>query len=199
MESTLNSHYTYRELSELLNINLAKVKRWGREFLPPDLEAGRQQGISRVLPIDDAFMIYMGGFIVNDLKLSINDAKLIINDIHGWLVDHDLMPSLFEVSKQEKVKAWHIFIIPTRPFTKYYYLIKGSLEINREKGDGEKIISERYVQEEIYQKNTFRNCAFETSNVRILSITLILHLFATRLDRSLLEHINLQDSLYWWE
>ena len=55
------NYYTNRELSSLLNINLAKWKRWSREFLPPDPLGGKQSGYARQYHADQAFTLFLGG------------------------------------------------------------------------------------------------------------------------------------------
>ena len=79
------TYYTNRELSKKLKINLAKWKRWSREFLPPDPLGGLQSGYARQYTRDDAFTVYLGGSIVSDLKFTIPEAKTILNDLKNWL------------------------------------------------------------------------------------------------------------------
>ena len=77
--------YLNRELAPLLEINLAKWKRWSREFLPPDPLGGMQSGFARQFSIKDAFVVYLGGHLVADLKISIPEAKQILSDLDVWL------------------------------------------------------------------------------------------------------------------
>lgn len=77
--------YLNRELSQLLGINLAKWKRWSREFLPPDPLGGMQSGFARQYSVKDAFIVYLGGHLVSDLKISIPETKQILSDLDGWL------------------------------------------------------------------------------------------------------------------
>ena len=49
--------YTNKELSRTFSINLAKWKRWSREFLPPDPLGGLQSGYARQYNLDEAFML----------------------------------------------------------------------------------------------------------------------------------------------
>jgi len=81
--------YTNKELSQIFNINLAKWKRWSREFLPPDPLGGLQSGFARQYNLDEAFSVYLGGQLVGNLKLTIPEARKMLNDLHQWLVDHD--------------------------------------------------------------------------------------------------------------
>ncbi len=77
--------FSNRELARNLDINLAKWKRWSREFLPPDPLGGMQSGYARQYSPDEAFTVYLGGHLVADLKFTIPEAKQVHKDLHGWL------------------------------------------------------------------------------------------------------------------
>ncbi len=81
--------YTNKELSEKFSVNLARWKRWSREFLPPDPLGGLQSGYARQYNPDEALTVALGGHLVGNLKFSIPEAKQILVDLHQWLVDHD--------------------------------------------------------------------------------------------------------------
>jgi hypothetical protein len=81
--------YTNKELSKKFDVNLARWKRWSREFLAPDPLGGLQSGYARQYNPDEAFTVALGGHLVGDLKFSIPEAKQILVDLHQWLVDHD--------------------------------------------------------------------------------------------------------------
>jgi hypothetical protein len=74
-----------RELSRRLGINLARWKRWSREFLPPDPLAGIQSGYARQYYLDDAFRVYLGGHLVAHLHLSVPDARQVLSDLSPWM------------------------------------------------------------------------------------------------------------------
>jgi hypothetical protein len=93
----MQTEFTYRELSEKLDINLAKLKRWGREFLPPDYSAGQSQGVARELSIDAVFSLYVAGHLVSSLKYSIPETKIIMNLLVEWIKAKNLMPSNFSL------------------------------------------------------------------------------------------------------
>jgi hypothetical protein len=80
--------YTNKQISQIFNINLAKWKRWSREFLPPDPLGGLQSGYARQYNLDEAFTVYLGGHLVGDLKFTIPETKKILDNLHQWLVDH---------------------------------------------------------------------------------------------------------------
>jgi hypothetical protein len=78
-------YYNSRYLSDLAEINLAKWKRWVREFLPPDPLGGMQSGYARQLNLKDAFQVYLGGHLVQSLKFSVAEARSILFDLQEWL------------------------------------------------------------------------------------------------------------------
>ncbi|NNK85983.1 MAG: MerR family transcriptional regulator, partial [Desulfobacterales bacterium] len=81
--------YTNRELSQKLKINLARWKRWSREFLPPDPLGGIQSGYARQYSMDTAFTVYLGGYLVGELKYTIAEAKKILEELKSWLKEKD--------------------------------------------------------------------------------------------------------------
>ena len=119
--------YTNKELSKKFNVNLARWKRWSREFLPPDPLGGLQSGYARQYNPDEAFTVFLGGHLVGDLKFSIPETKQILVDLHQWLVDHDFY---FFFSKNIESGG-----IPT-PDVKYYQITISSHAIRRDKNRG---------------------------------------------------------------
>ncbi len=79
--------FTNRELSKQLGINLARWKRWSREFLPPDPLGGMQSGYARQYHPDQAFTVFLGGHLVGDLKFAIPEARQMMQDLKQWLSD----------------------------------------------------------------------------------------------------------------
>ena len=81
--------FTNRELSQAFTINLAKWKRWSREFLPPDPLGGLQSGYARQYNLNEAFTVFFAGHLVSNLRYTIPEARQILHDLHQWLVDHE--------------------------------------------------------------------------------------------------------------
>jgi hypothetical protein len=80
--------FTNQELSQKLSIKLARWKRWSREFLPPDPLGGLQSGYARQYNPDEAFTVFLGGYLVADLKFTIPEARQILHDLYNWLAGH---------------------------------------------------------------------------------------------------------------
>jgi hypothetical protein len=92
-------YYKSRYISDALGIKLAKWKRWAREFLPPDPLSGQQSGYARNFNIKDAFHVYLAGYLVGTMNLSISQARQIMSDLgpslkqRGYHVLHTNGPS----------------------------------------------------------------------------------------------------------
>lgn len=74
-------YFNSRYLSDQLSVNLAKWKRWTREFLSPDPLGGLQSGYARQFNYKEAFRVYLGGQLVSVLRFSIHETRHILNDI----------------------------------------------------------------------------------------------------------------------
>jgi hypothetical protein len=109
--------YTNRQLSQTLNVNLSKWKRWSREFLAPDPLGGLQSGYARQFNRDDAFTVYIGGYLVGDMGFTIPEARRILSDLAepftelGYFESHE---SRFPVSN---------FSTEIRKRVRYYYIV----------------------------------------------------------------------------
>jgi hypothetical protein len=119
--------YTNQELSKKFNVNLARWKRWSREFLPPDPLGGLQSGYARQYNPDEAFTVVLGGHLVGDLKFSIPETKQILVDLHQWLVDHDFY---FYYSKNTESAG------NSTPDVNYYQLTISSRALRRDEDRG---------------------------------------------------------------
>ncbi|PID39525.1 MAG: hypothetical protein CR984_06610 [Proteobacteria bacterium] len=77
--------YTNRELSRRLEINLARWKRWSRSFLPPDPLGGMQSGYARQYSYKEVCKVYLGGFLLSHLKMSVPESQEVLADLSPWL------------------------------------------------------------------------------------------------------------------
>jgi hypothetical protein len=107
--------FTNRELAARLDINLAKWKRWSREFLPPDPLGGLQSGYARQYNFNDAFMVFLGGYLVSALKFPIPEARRILGELNQWLLEHGFYREFGETARPSpeadlQAKEFHIEI-----------------------------------------------------------------------------------------
>lgn len=78
-------YYTNREISEKLEVNLARWKRWSRSFLSADPLGGMQSGYARQYAFKDLFKVFLGGHLLSHLKLSVPDSRQVLADLSPWL------------------------------------------------------------------------------------------------------------------
>ena len=182
--------YTNKELSVKFNVNLARWKRWSREFLPPDPLGGLQSGYARQYSPDEAFTVFLGGHLVGSLKFSIPETKQILMDLHQWLVDHDFY---FYCSKTKGFSNNSI------PRVKYYQLIICSQALGRDTtsglsywarsiltGDaidrhGSRVCGEHIIETPIGPKKSHASLA-DFESYRVLNLTVFRKRFLNRLQ-----------------
>ena len=184
--------YTNRELADRLSINLAKWKRWSREFLPPDPLGGMQSGYTRQYSIDDAFTVYLGGHLVSALKYTIPESKTILRDLHGWLSSIGIYQNTPKANtdglgKTIQVKRYIIFI-QSRPDASgspydFCYSIRGTIDETTEQQKPFLVRNERYVETWI-PPHMQKTGISESLGVKLLNITAVLHRFVERLGIS---------------
>ncbi len=130
-------YYTNRELSHLLGINLARWKRWSRSFLPPDPLGGMQSGYARQYTFKDLFTVFLGGYLVGHLKLSVLESQTVLSDLSGWLKKNGFMKlnvdGVQEFPQGEGGSRYLIFFCPIsqsngRQATGYRYLIRKTVD-----------------------------------------------------------------------
>ena len=148
-------YFSNRELATRLGINLARWKRWSREFLAPDPLGGFQSGYARQFHPDDAFRVFLGGHLVSRLHASIPEAKRILDDLEEWLklqrFTFDPQPVTGGLDGiGALVERFVIHIFPARrqdsatdPFS---YQIRGRIDDQAVEYRGFSVRQERYLQ-----------------------------------------------------
>jgi hypothetical protein len=147
--------YTNRELSLNLQINLAKWKRWSREFLPPDPLGGMQSGYARQYSPAQAFKVYLGGYLVSQLRFTIPESKAILKDLKEWLADKGFSldfndKSVSQEGLDAKIIKYIIFIQKHSDAVEnkidFFYTARGIISIRPIIYQGFEIMQERYVE-----------------------------------------------------
>jgi hypothetical protein len=185
--------FTNRELSRRLDINLAKLKRWSREFLPPDPLGGMQSGYARQYHPDQAFTIFLGGHLLADLKFSIPEARQIMQDLKPWLSDKGFFfaPIGYAVSDEgvdAVVQRYVIFIRQEKGAEnrfKFSYTARGIISKEPVLYNGFDVMKKLYV-ETLINSGTGKVAEGDMNVVKTLEITRIMNLFADAvgLDRA---------------
>ena len=183
-------YYTNRELADRLDINLAKWKRWSREFLPPDPLGGMQSGVTRQYSIDDAVKVYLGGHLVSAIKFTVPEAKKILHDLHEWLV----AVGIYQNSGRDlenntetatAVNRYIIFIQP-QPLVSgqsidFLYSIRGIISETVVRQKGILVRQEQYIQTLIPPQQNERAVS-DWAGVKVLNITAVLQKFGECLE-----------------
>jgi hypothetical protein len=181
--------YTNRELSRRLDINLARWKRWSREFLPPDPLGGMQSGYSRQYNPNEAFKVNLGGHLVADLKFSIPEAKQILKDLDDWLSDQGFYFDIQGRATSDEgvdrlINRYIIFIRREKLLDnnfEFIYAVRGIISNKPVNYKGFEIMEERYVETLVgLRKNKNEN--FDMDIIRTLNISDVLNNFANKLD-----------------
>jgi len=119
-------------LSERLGMPISKIRRDSKEFLPPDLRAKRRSGYKRMIDLNDAFRVYLGGHLVSVLGFSFTEARTILNDIKDWMAEVGLLPVLSEAPLEAErtgidmdIKSYQVRIIKDKIHDRFYYQVIG--------------------------------------------------------------------------
>ncbi len=75
---------TNRVLEKATKFSHTQIKRWAVAFLSPDKSTGQHSGVPRTYSIVEAIKIYLGGYLVEDLRFTISEAQTIVKDVTEW-------------------------------------------------------------------------------------------------------------------
>lgn len=177
--------FTNRELSQRLDVNLAKWKRWSREFLPPDPLGGLQSGYARQYNPDEAFTVHLGGHLVADGKFSIPEAKQILLDLHEWLRDNGFyfdVKGNVDVPKgvRPPVKKNIVFIVKRSRsndgLPEFCYIIRGIISKKGIRSEGVDMMQALYT-ETFINSDADPFVDLETNTAKTLNISGFLYRF----------------------
>ena len=182
--------FSNRELARNLDINLAKWKRWSREFLPPDPLGGMQSGYARQYSPDEAFTVHLGGHLVADLKFTIPEAKQVHKELHGWLESNGFYfdvkgEAATDSDERIPVKRYLVFIcreprIGNRNID-FFYIVRGIISNEPVPYKGFEVMKEIYEETIIRPRKEYIS-DHNIDIVIMLNITDVLRHFVARLD-----------------
>lgn len=140
-----------KELSEILNVNLTKWKRWTREFLPPDPRAGLQSGLTREYTAGQIFEVYLAGALVGHLKFSIPDSRTILSDLRPWLMAKRFHPdsSFHRPDIEMEARRWQISIWPADVPGSFIYEGRGIIQKAQVQYKGSTATQELYLEDKL--------------------------------------------------
>ncbi len=178
--------YNNRELAEYFDINLARWKRWSREFLPPDPLAGQQAGYARQYYVDHAFTVFIGGHLVADLGFSIPEARQILNESQDWMKSRGfhfdprgMRKPAKGIDRHIKSYAIHIRVSMERRFTIFARGTIGRIDYEYE---GFPVTKAVYVDQSISPVNGGDSRAAGVGSKKVLLISGLLERFRKTLD-----------------
>jgi len=182
-------YFTNREISEKLEINLARWKRWSREFIPPDPLGGMQTGYARQYHPDEAFNVHLGGHLVSDLKFTIPEAKQILADLQGWLADKGFYFNVKGGTASKNgvevlIKEYIVFISKERlpdNTDRIRYTVRGIISQKPVHYQNFEVMEELYAQTEIGLP-PHKPAVDGRHVVKILKISDVLNNFVTQMD-----------------
>ena len=177
--------FSTKNVSLVLGQSQTKVRRWVKEFLPPDPEKGLRSGKTRKHQLNEVFKVFLGGYLVTHMGFSVADARIILKDIIPLLTRKGLLPlsdaydtSLRTVEKN--VERYDIHIMLTGTPRAFFYECRGLIREQHDLGGGVKCeyISERFSGNHGPTLNPI------VDHVRILPISVLLQRFDTKLSVS---------------
>lgn len=138
-------YFKSKYLSDRLGINLAKWKRWAREFLDPDPLGGYQSGFARHFSFKESFRVFLGGHLVGRLNFTIPQARQILSDLHPWLKKNQLYA--WPIPNHHKTNRLHrcIYIYEICEGKGYGYAVRAVISQATHRSDG--LLEEVYALE----------------------------------------------------
>ncbi len=172
-------YFKSKYLAESLDINLAKWKRWAREFLDPDPLGGYQSGFARQFSFKDAFRVFLGGHLVGALNFTIPQARQILFDLHPWLSENQVYAWPVPNAVPSQNFRRHIYIYEIDDENGYGYAVrKGAPQITRRE-DG---LHEEVFAMELIGLSVERYSAGRFTHARVIDVDALHHLFRNRID-----------------
>jgi hypothetical protein len=185
-------YYTNRELSEKLEINLARWKRWSRSFLPPDPLGGMQSGYARQYAFKDLLKVFIGGYLLSHLKMSVPESRRVLADLSPWLKKKGFFdwhgPNGAESGKGGENRPYRIYFCPLRPVgskggQSFCYLIRQSVCVQSHASATGRQAVETF-EETLIQSEAVDGRAFlEDPTVRIINLTALVATMVEKLHR----------------
>jgi hypothetical protein len=185
-------YYTNRELAQKLEINLARWKRWSREFLPPDPLGGLQSGYARQYLFKDLFKVFLGGHLLSHLKLSLVESRQVVADLSPWLKKNGFLEENSLNGRKAKVGGSNrqiIYFCPagsprTKNGTGFRYLIREVLEAFPEKNKEDRQITVTYQESCIPSNDKGAAEVLNHPEVRMIHLTGVWQQVVAKLGRS---------------
>jgi hypothetical protein len=97
---------TNKTMADRLGIPLTRIRRWAKEFLPPDPRATRQSGYIREYTDNDGWFVYISGIIMDTTGLTFRQTSKVMDEVlKPWLLRMGLVPDLTGIKKLNGIEA----------------------------------------------------------------------------------------------
>ncbi len=117
-----------RELFESFKIKDTTWRRWSREFLEPDPDAGLRKGRTRMYNAELAFTVWAGGKMLTEKQMTYEESKDALKELTGFMERKHLLPlqnsriTMAHDSENGKPTDWSLEIARTNSGNYYYAL-----------------------------------------------------------------------------
>ena len=172
--------YTNRELSEKLDINLARWKRWSRSFLPPDPLGGLQSGYTRQYLFKDLFKVFLGGHLLGHLKLSLPESRRVLADLSPWLIKDGFFELTgFQERETSAIghrEGYRIYFCSTVKRGKknrfqFAYLIRQTRHIQRGQSPDGELVTETYAETRLHCDRPKGEDLLQSPSVQLINLS----------------------------
>ncbi len=178
----MESEITAKQYAIKFGKNLPRIKRWARAFFGTDPSAGMQMGYARTFTMNQAFLLFLGGFLISR-GIPVNEVPKLLEDFSPWLEKKGLLPITPNFKPDESVpvkwNSWEIEILRGEPA--YVCRAKGSLGKRLISIDGRQAWKEVYIPEDITKvtPDTVDEEGYSWSAVDLLTLNIgsLLHQF----------------------
>jgi len=188
-------YFNNKMLSDRFSINLAKWKRWSREFLPPDPLGGLQSGFARQYTPDEAFTVYLAGCLVSHLHFSIPDTRQILHDLLPWLsangfrLDNQNAAAASQPTSTDAVMSHMIYIMANINGTDkierecpFFYVIRSVFSTKVLAGGSDPFHEECFTETCLPPSISHPNTLFKMHPIKVLNISFLFDEFIKALD-----------------
>jgi hypothetical protein len=182
----MNPRFSKRQIAWVLGETQTKVRRWAKEFLPPDPDKGLRSGKTRRHGLNEVFTVYLGGHLVTKMDFSVLEAKTILKDLAHRMEREGLYPE--KTSKyapkdrgegNAMITRYDIHIMPTTIPRTFCYEFRGIIREQRSPND---IVTSEYVVDSFFSAGQPVRTDPIIDHVRILRISSLLDCFNTMLS-----------------
>lgn len=164
-----------KEFSEKFEIPHSKVRRYAKEFLPPDPVATMHSGKAREHSANEAFTIYLAEHLIADMGFKTDEAKNIMQALEPWLKLKGFYPELGPGVEPDK-EPTSIHIIRAGTTSGFFYKSVKLIFNKTLEQDTIHKYERHYIEEDIMERPKY----LSGFNIYVLNINMLLEDFNSR-------------------